>query len=279
MSTFLYLAAPLEDNSDAALRALWCRYGADVAFSEMVHATALARGSKSSWSRLQFPDDSPTGIQLLAYKEDDLRKFLTELTPPKNFKGINFNLGCPSPNVTGSGLGCAMVKRVSKVQKLIDVVREFKIPISIKMRLGLNEYEKKHKVYLNLIKGTTPDYFIVHARHGTQKYSDPADFSVYDECVATGKSIVANGDISTKEQVDDLKKRGLKGIMIGRAAVVDPAIFNRLKGKEAPNAAQLKQEYLELTKEYGTHERYLRNVLKRIGGGKNAVHIDDNRLI
>jgi len=93
----------------------------------------------------------------------------------------------------------------------------------------LNEYEKQKKVYLSLIKDVDADFFIVHARHGKQTYKDKTDFSVYEECAKTGKTVIANGDIKTKEQVDYLKSVGVKGVMIGRAAIEDPLIFAKLK--------------------------------------------------
>ena len=73
------------------------------------------------------------------------------------------------------------------------------------------------------------DFFIVHARHGKERDKDPADFSVYEECVQTGKKIIANGDIKTKEQIEYLKSIGIKGAMIGREALDNPQIFNQLK--------------------------------------------------
>ena len=65
----------------------------------------------------------------------------------------------------------------------------------------------------------------VHARTAAQTLDDKADFHVYSACKDTGKKIVANGDIRTKEQIVDLKKSGLYGVMIGRAAKVNPRVF------------------------------------------------------
>jgi len=93
----------------------------------------------------------------------------------------------------------------------------------------MNKFEKEKKTYLNLIKEVDADFFIVHAKHGKERSKDPADFSVYKECVETNKVIIANGDIKTKEQIEYLKSIGVKGAMIGRAAVEDPSIFKRLK--------------------------------------------------
>ncbi len=89
--------------------------------------------------------------------------------------------------------------------------------------------QKEKKVYLNLIKELDVDFFIVHARHGKETYKNPADFSVYEGCVKTNKVIIANGDIKTKEQIDYLKSIGVKGAMIGQAALKNPNIFNEIK--------------------------------------------------
>jgi len=274
---FSYMAAPLEDTSDAAFRSICHKYGADLTFTEMVHVTSLARDNQSSWRRLQFPDNTPVQIQLLPAQEADLEKFLSVFKPFEGFKGINFNLGCPSPNVTHAGLGCAMIKRISKVEKMIGIVRSFNYPVSIKMRLGLNHYEKEKKAYLNLIKKVNPDFFVVHARHGKQTYDKPADFSVFDGCIATGKRIIANGDIDSKEKVEFLRKKGAAGVMTGRAAVKDLGIFNRLKGFDAPNSAQLRQEYLKRAEKFKIDPRYVKNVLKRLG--KNSKAMDKDLLI
>src|SRR3989344_8943324 len=226
---FRYFLAPLEDNSDNALRTLCFRHGADYTCTEMARVQGLVRRNKATGDKLDFHDNTPTIIQLLAGNEQQVAELLKKFETPTLVSGFNLNLGCPSPEVIKLGLGCAFVKRVAKTQKLIDVFRDHGYPVSVKLRVGMNANEKQKKTYLNLLNGTTPDFFVVHARHGGQKYIEPADFSVYEECVQTGKIIVANGDIIKKEQIDYLKSIGVQGAMLGRAGVWNPAIFNELK--------------------------------------------------
>jgi len=275
-SKFLYFLAPLEDNSNNALRTLCFNHGADYTFTEMTRLQGLIQNNKETLSKITFHDSTPTIIQLLAGNEKSLDTFLKNFKPKKGFSGFNLNLGCPSPDVIKLGLGCAFVKRVAKTQKLIDVFRKYNYPISVKLRIGMNLKEKQKKVYLNLIKNTFPDFFIVHSRHGKQKYIEPADFSIYEDCVKTGKIIVANGDIAKKEQINYLKSIGIKGAMIGRAAVWNPSIFNILKGKKFSNIESIKEEYIDLANKFKNKERYKNNVLKRLGKDKD---IDAQRLI
>jgi tRNA-dihydrouridine synthase B len=263
--TFLLLAPPLEDNSDRAFRKLCYKHGADITFTEMARLKGIVRNNNSTLKKIEISAETPTIIQLLESNEKEIEKFLKTFTPPPGFKGFNLNMGCPSPNVTNIGLGCAFMKRIEKTNKLIEVFKKYKYPISLKIRLGLNKFEQDKKVYLNIIENTNPDYFILHARHGKQTYDNPADFSVYDEAVATGKKIVANGDIHTVEQIEDLKKRGLAGAMIGRMAIYNPGIFNVFKGKEQVPIQSLKEEYLSYAKEFNTPKKYVENVTTRMG--------------
>jgi len=159
-----------------------------------------------------------------------------------------------------------MMKRISKVKGLVDMIKSCGYEASVKMRLGLNQYEKDKKVYLNLINNVDADYFIVHARHGKETYADKADWSVFAECVRTGKNIIANGDIKTREDVEKLKD--CRGVMIARAAISNPLIFAELKGLEIPSLDEVMDNYEKLAEERKAHVKYGRHVLKHLESNK-----------
>jgi len=262
MDKFQYMLAPLENITGNAFRTVCFRHGADLTFTELARVGALARKNKSTSERIIQHDETPTIIQLLGIEDRLFKKFLNMFEPKKGFEGFNINMGCSSPNVVRLGQGCALMKRIAKSQKLVQIIKDMSYPVSIKMRLGLDSYEKEKKVYLNLINEVDADFFIVHARHGMQTLANPADMSIYPECVATGKEIIANGDITTKEQVEHLKSIGLKGVMIGRAAVTNPEIFAKLKGMDCLGIEAIKKEFIELIEKYNEPLRYKKNVLK-----------------
>ena len=265
MTHFSYMLAPIEDMTSNAFRSICHKYGADLTFTELTRVEALARKNKSTWSRLEFHDQTPTQIQLLGAKELYFERFLNMFEPQKGFEGFNLNLGCPSPKIVQLGQGCAMVRRISKTSRIIKIFRDHSYNISIKMRLGINKMDKEHKVYIHLLNSIDADFFVVHARYGAQTYDEPADFSVYEECVKTGRRIIANGDIKTKEQVDFVKSVGVTGVMIGREAILDPLIFNKLKGIQSPPKEDAIREYLELSSKFSEHQRYRRNIFKHMG--------------
>lgn len=189
--------------------------------------------------------------------------------------GFNFNFGCPAPEVQKVGRGCAMVKRVTKANRLISIVRKYNYPVSLKIRLGASAFEKKVKVHMNLINGTNPDFFIVHARTGEETYEDKPDYSIFEECVAGGKEIIANGDIESLQALQEVKKTGVKGVMIGRGACRNPAIFDLLKGNKVPSFEELKKEYSSLAEKYSSTPRHKKNVLMRIGQSFTPSYLEN----
>lgn len=260
---FQYMLAPLEYLTDSCFRTI-CR-GADMTFTELVRLESLAQMNNSALERIKLYDGTPTMIQIIGQKEDSLKKFLSAFTPEKGFRGFNLNLGCPDPGFVGQGLGSAMIKRISKTKRLIGIIRDHGHGANIKMRLGLNKYETERKVYLNLINSVDADFFVVHARHGKQTYAEKADWSVFSECVKTGKQIIANGDIKTKADTEKMRAIGCRGIMIGRAAIVNPLIFAELKGLSVPSMDKIKTGYNQLIIERNPHPKYRRNLFRYLG--------------
>jgi len=263
----------MEDISDCVFRSLCHNHGADLTFTEMVRMDGLARNNKCTWQRTILKSNTPAVIQLLGSKEQYLKKFLSRFRPSEGFKGFNLNLGCPSPNIIAIGQGCAMVKRVAKTKKLVMAVKKEGYNVSIKMRLGLNRLEKRNKVYINLLNNVRADFFVVHSRYGLQTYDSPADDSVYEECVDTGKDIIANGDIETIDKVTRLRSMGVKGVMIGRAAVVNPSIFDLLKGNisSVVDVGRIKEEYAKINSEYGSVFRYRKNFFAHVGKKETPI--------
>jgi len=229
MKDFELMLAPMEGHTGPEFRELCHKKGADSTFTEMARISGLARRNKSTLQKIMIPRPVPTYIQLIGSNVKDLDRFLIDFDPPKGFLGFDLNLGCSSPNIVQIGLGSALIKRTSKVKTIIRTIRDHSHPASIKLRLGMNKFEKEKKVYLNLINEVDADFFIVHARYGTQTLEDPADFSVYNEIVKTNKTIIANGDIATKKQVQSLKGIGLRrcGEMLhGAASQPQPLTIN-----------------------------------------------------
>ncbi len=225
------MLASLERYSDSVFRTLSYNHGADLTFTEMAHVESFLKGNKVSLEKIEPRNATPVQIQILSGNEGKLHRFLSDFTPSDGFMGFNLNLNCPSKDVIRQGKGAAMVKRASKTARLVSLIRNHGHPVSVKIRLGLNRFEKDNKVYLNNLGGVDPDFFVVHAMHAAQSSGEKEDYSVYPECVeaARGIPVIANGGIETSETVQSLVEMGVDGVMMGRPAMGNPAIFDLMK--------------------------------------------------
>lgn len=270
MANFYYMLAPMEDITGGTLRAVCHHYGADLSFTELARVESLVKNNKATWSRLNLKDDTPVEIQLMGSREDGYERFFKMFNKSGGFKGFNLNLGCPSPIAIKNGQGCALIRRISKVKRIISIVKDNGYSCSIKMRLGVNKRDKEKKVYLNLIKAVDPEFFVLHVRTAEQSYKDKVDFSVFEECIKTGKRIVANGDISLRSQADYLRELGAYGVMLGRAAIINPGIFSTIKGKYTPPKEEIIEQFNKISKRIDEPMKYVENFNKLLN---NTVNI------
>ena len=275
------MLASLERYSDSVFRTLCYNHGAELTFTEMAHVNSFLNNNRGSLQKIEPRDSTPVQIQILSSNEGKLDRFLSRFRPFKGFRGFNLNLSCPSKDVIRQGKGAAMVKRATKTAKLVRLIRGHGHPVSVKIRLGLNQYEKDNKLYLNNLGGVDPDFFVVHAKHAGQSSKELEDDSVYPECVdaARGIPVIANGGIDTSEKVQSLMDMGVSGVMMGRPAMGNPAIFDLIKNemglndppRPVPRAADLGQEYKDLFDSIGGDEKYKFRFLK-IVGRKRAIY-------
>ena len=265
---FKFMLAPLEDYTGPAFRKLCFDNGAYLTFTEMTRVEGLARNNKPTLAKIEIKDTTPVQIQLLASNEYQLEKYILNFKTFDGFKGFNLNLCCPSTNITKYGRGAAMVRRVEKTNKLIKIIKNENYPVSVKLSLGLNETEKNNKAYIDNIKNTNANFYIVQTKHANQKSGEDYEHSLLAECVDTKKSIIANGSINSFKQVTELKKLGCDGVMIGRSAIINPTIFNELQNKEIKSITNIISEYKKLSEQYNENEKYFNNFLKVQKTGK-----------
>jgi tRNA-dihydrouridine synthase B len=272
---FRFMLASLEGYSDSVFRTLCYSHGADLTFTEMAHVESFLRRNNVSLKKIEPRDATPVQIQILTSNEGKLDRFLIGFKPFDGFMGFNLNLNCPSKDVIRQGKGAAMVKRAARTAKLASLIRDYGHPVSVKIRLGLNQFEKDNKLYLNNLRGVDPDFFVVHAKHAAQSSGEEEDNSVYPECVeaARGIPVIANGGIETPGMVQSLVEMGVGGVMMGRPAMRNPAIFDYLKNelgvnvppKPVPTTDDLKREYDNIYEAIGGSEKYRSRFLKLVG--------------
>lgn len=276
-----FLLAPLEGVSDVGFRRLCFEQGAGLTWTEMIRARGLAKRNKSTFDLVDtFHENVPTGIQLLTTAPQELMdalgviEELSKTTHPhwKNIVSVDLNFGCPSKDIIQIGAGPAMLKRRGRIEAIFQALAAFKktttLPIqmiSAKIRLGLNQKEQDHKVFLPIVDLASAhlDHLVVHARHAGQRSRDRPTWSAIAEAKKIAKiPVIGNGDVVTRaDAVRLFEQSGCDGFLIARAAIQSPWCFRALRGQgpAMPAAADVERErqrYEETAARVSTKPKY-----------------------
>ncbi len=231
---FPLLLAPMEDVSDPPFRFVCKQYGADLMYTEFISSEGLIRDAAKSIQKLDiFEYERPIGIQLFGSDIDSMRE-AAEIANRANPDLIDINYGCPVKNVACKGAGAALLQDIPKMVKMTsEIVKISDRPVTVKTRLGWDDKTKNVTEVAERLQDIGIKALTIHGRTRSQMYKGSADWTLIGEIKNNPRihiPIFGNGDVSTPEQAKELKnKYGVDGIMIGRASIGYPWIFNEIK--------------------------------------------------
>tara|TARA_B110000438_G_C15729001_1_gene613404 strand:+ start:75 stop:1067 length:993 start_codon:yes stop_codon:yes gene_type:complete len=228
------LLAPMEDVSDPPFRELCKQHGADLMYTEFISSEGLIRDAAKSVQKLDiFEYERPIGIQIFGYDIESMRE-ATEITAEANPDIIDINYGCPVKKVTCKGAGSGILQDIPKMVRMTkEIVKSTNLPVTVKTRLGWNE-ESKHIVEVaERLQDVGIQAISIHGRTRKQMYKGEADWSLIAETKNNSRlniPVFGNGDIDSPEKAKMMKDRyAVDGMMIGRASIGYPWIFNEIK--------------------------------------------------
>ncbi|MAJ90340.1 MAG: tRNA dihydrouridine synthase DusB [Flavobacteriales bacterium] len=231
---FPLLLAPMEDVSDPPFRALCKKHGADVLYTEFISSEGLIREAHKSTMKLDIYDfERPIGIQIFGYDIDSMR-LAAEICERARPEFIDINYGCPVKKVTKKGAGAGILQDIPKMVSMTkEIVNSTNIPVTVKTRLGWDENTKYIVEVAERLQDVGIQALSIHGRTRKQMYKGDADWTLIGEVKNNPKihiPIFGNGDVNTPEKAALMKKKyGVDGVMIGRAAIGNPWIFNEIK--------------------------------------------------
>ena len=236
-----YSLAPLADFTDAPFRSMCHDGGADLTYTEMVSAAALAHGSVPT--RLLYetmPGEGPVACQIFGADEAEIAFAAREIEKVRErFVELNLNAGCPMPRIMQTGAGGALAGDPEKVFRLLRAMKEnTSLPVTLKTRLGMHRATPTAFELLDAAERAGASKLIVHARSVSQKHGGPLNLELLAGIVLRARiPVVGNGSVRTREDVEAMAGAGVSGVMVGRAALADPDVFAKLKGIEPPDRA------------------------------------------
>ena len=238
-----YVLAPLADYTNAAFRRLCHGFGADLTYTEMVSAAALAHGSSPTRHLLELlPGEGPVACQLFGHNPDELAFAAREVTALKRFVSIDLNAGCPMPRIVQGGDGAALVRNPRLVRDCLAAIRaETDLPVTLKTRPGSSPDKIVMFELLDAAESTGCAGLTIHGRFTSQKHGGDIHYDLIAELVRRAKiPITGNGNVYDGPTADLMAQTGVSAIMIGRAALKNPWLFGDLKSNaEPPSGAAL----------------------------------------
>jgi nifR3 family TIM-barrel protein len=241
---FPLLLAPMEDVSDPPFRSVCKANGADLMYTEFISSEGLIRDAIKSRQKLDiFDAERPIGIQIFGGDEEAMA-MSAKIVDAVNPDLVDINFGCPVKKVVSKGAGAAVLKDIDLMVRLTKaVVRSTNLPVTVKTRLGWDESTINIEEVAERLQDIGVRALSIHGRTRCQLYKGTADWTYIAKVKNNSRiqiPIFGNGDIDSPEKAMEFKRcYGVDGIMIGRAAIGYPWIFNEIKhyketGKHLP---------------------------------------------
>lgn len=234
LGEFPLLLAPMEDVSDPPFRAVCKEGGADLMYTEFISSEGLIRDAAKSRQKLDiFEYERPIGIQLFGGEISSMVES-ARIAAAVNPDLIDINYGCPVKAVACRGAGAALLQDIPKmVQMTAEIVKATHLPVTVKTRLGWDDSTKNVVEVAERLQDIGIQALTIHGRTRVQMYKGSADWSLIGKIKENPRMripVFGNGDIESPQKAVEYKNRyGVDGVMIGRAAIGYPWIFEEIK--------------------------------------------------
>jgi len=245
-------AAPLAGITDKPFRRIIRQFAPDVSLvTEMISCHSLVGQHKNCIRNFDnYSDEGNIGTQIFG-AEPELMGMAAKILQDAGAKWIDINMGCPVPKVaTRANAGAFLMKDHKLAGKIIEeCAKSVQIPVSIKTRLGWDEEHKDWQDLVHVAKESGASFVSLHGRTRAQGYNGKSRLERISDMPLP---IIANGDIQTIQDIENVEKLGYSGAMIGRAMLGKPWIFGQICGncKEIQNVGKIVLEHLNLVIEY-----------------------------
>ncbi len=224
------LLAPMAGIADRAFRELCVQHGAAYTVTEMVSSKGLTLGDKKSAQLLTIGSERPCAAQIFGDEPETMAK-AAEKCLAFSPAAIDINMGCPAPKVAMNGGGASLMKQPQLAYEIVKAVSEaVTIPVTFKIRKGWDEDSVNAVMLAELCEKAGAKAIAIHGRTRQQMYSGAVDYDIIRAVKqAVGIPVIGNGDIIDEQSAAlMLEKTGCDALMIGRGALGNPWIFERI---------------------------------------------------
>jgi len=238
---FPLFLAPMAGVTNTIFRRICKSKGADVLTSEFVSAEGILHRNARTQYYVEFEtEERPIGLQLFGADPDRLAEASRAIIDWVQPDFLDLNFGCPVNKVVCRNGGSSLLRDCPLLAKVAEkvVAAAGSTPVTAKIRIGWDSQSVNALETSRLLENCGIQRIAVHGRTKEQGYGGLADWDVIAAVASAVKiPVIGNGDItSAKDALLRRRETGVSGLMIGRAAMANPWIFEEinaaLEGKE-----------------------------------------------
>ena len=225
------LLAPMAGITDKPFRRLCAHYGAGLTFSEMMSTNPQVWHTEKSKLRLAHSDE--LGINAVQIAGSDPLEMAQAAAVNVEYGAEIIDMGCPAKKVNRKLAGSALLQFPDLVENILrEVVNAVDVPVTLKIRTGWDKSNRNCVQIGKIAEQSGIQALTIHGRTRECLFEGEAE---YDNIRAVKQAIsipvIANGDIDSAEKAKAvLDYTGADAIMIGRAALGNPWLFQAVEG-------------------------------------------------
>jgi tRNA-dihydrouridine synthase B len=279
------ILSPMAGFSDLPFRSICRELGSALSYTEFVSAEAMSHNSSKTWRYFDFlPFERPMVFQLFDHDVDRLVAQCQRAVEMFQPDIVDINMGCSVSSVSQRGAGAGLLRTPAKIARIFKrLSKELAVPVTAKIRLGWDDQSRNYLEVAHVLEDNGASAIAVHGRTKQQAYKGEADWLPIAEIKAAVKiPVIGNGDVQRVADVDRLKAlTGCEAVMIGRAAIGNPWIFQRKDREQvsfAEKATMVRRHLAAMLDYYGPQQGLIlfrKHVVKYIKGvpGHSAYHL------
>ena len=223
--------APLAGITNLPMRLIAKEAGCGLVCSEMISANGLVYQSRKTQRILESaPAEKPLSVQIFG-ADPEIMAAAAKIVEDNGADILDINFGCSVRKILKSGSGAALMKSPKQAQAVLQSVRSaVRIPLTIKIRTGWHKNGQNARVIADIAEASGVDAIAIHPRLATQAFKGCADWDVIAEIKhRVSIPIIGNGDVVTAhDALRMMTQTHCDAVMIGRAAIGNPWIFNQI---------------------------------------------------
>lgn len=231
------ILAPMEGVTDLSFRRLVRSIGGcGLTVTEFIPGRSLSEGHAKALEMAAIdPDEHPVSIQVYG-RDPAVMADAARLVVDLGADIVDFNMGCPSKKVCQNSGGSALMKEPDQATAIVRAIRAaVSVPFTVKMRSGWDPAHKNAPELAWMCQEEGVDMVTIHWRTRADLYGGERELqTIATVCDRLDIPVVANGDVvDAASAAQTLRETGAAGLMIGRGAIADPWVFQRILADRA----------------------------------------------